>query len=157
MLEVRFFATDVTRSPQASGTGRLREGSFNPCSSMINMLKLLRLLAHTSRWQEFMTLLREAQRHASSRFLCIGACFPDRTRLTDMCGKEDLDDRLSFCVPVEIPSVALLSLWAGDPLLLPVDLELFDIHCSRSASLPTGIDIDWSHQIGSVSLSMIQM
>jgi len=54
----------------------VREGSFNPCSSMVYTLKLLCLLAHTSRLQEFMAFLREAQRHASTRLLCISAFFP---------------------------------------------------------------------------------
>src|SRR5438105_701255 len=131
MLEVRFFETDITRPPQTSVPSRLREGSFNLCSSMIHTLKLLRLLTHTSRLQEFMTLLREAQRHTSSRLLCIGACFSYRARLTDLFGEQDLDDRLSLRVLVQIPSTALLPLRAGDPALLPVDMEVLDIQCAR--------------------------
>ena len=123
---------------------------------MIHMLKLLRLLTHTSNLQEFMTLLREAQRHASSRLLCIGAFFSYRARLTDLFGKEDVDDRLSFRVLVQIPSIALLSLRTDDPLLLPVNVEVFDIQCPRSASLPTGINMDWPHQINPVVFSTVQ-
>src|SRR5437762_13903003 len=110
MLEVRFFETDITRPPQTSVPSRLREGSFNPCSSMIHTLKLLRLLTHTSRLQQFMTLLRKTQRHASSCLLCISAFFPDRARLTDLFGKENLDHRFSLRVLVQIPRMALLSL-----------------------------------------------
>src|SRR5438477_2691185 len=100
MLKMRFFETNRTRPPQASVPSRLREGSFNPGSSMIHALKLLGLLTHTSGLQEFMTLLRKTQRHASSGLLGIAACFPDRARLTDLLRKEDVDDRLSLRVLV---------------------------------------------------------
>lgn len=76
--------------------------------------------------------------------------------MTGLFGKEDLNDRLPFRVSVEMPGAALLSLWAGDPLVLPVDLEVFNIQCSRSASLPTGIDMDWPHQIDLVGFSAVQ-
>ncbi len=123
---------------------------------MIHTLKLLRLLTHTSRLQEFMTHFREAQRHTSSRLLCIGAFVSYRARLTDLFGKQNLDDRLSLRVLVQIPGTALLSLRTGDSLLLPVDVELLDIKCARSASLPTGIDMDWPHQINPVVFSTVQ-
>src|SRR4051812_23383576 len=103
---------------------------------MIHRLKLLRLLTHTGCLQEFMARFRKPQCHTSSRFLCIGACFPNRTHLTDLFGKEDLDNRLSFGVSVEIPSATPLSLWTGDPLMLPVNLELLHIQGSRGAGLP---------------------
>src|SRR5690348_7011117 len=116
MLEVRFFEANIPRSPQASVTSRLREGSFNPGSSMIHTLKCLRLLAHTSRLQEFMTFLREAQRHTSSRLLCIGAFFSYRAHLTDLFGKENLDYGFSLRVLVQMPCIALLALRTGDSL-----------------------------------------
>jgi hypothetical protein len=94
---------------------------------MIHALKLLGLLTHTSGLQEFMTHLRKTQRHASSGLLRIGACFPDRARVTDLLRKEDVDDRLSLRVLVQIPGAALLPLRAGDPLVLAINLELFQI------------------------------
>jgi len=123
---------------------------------MIHSLKLLRLLRHTSCLQKFMTLLRKPQCHTSSRFLYISACFPNRTRLTDLFGKDDLDNRLSFGVSVEIPSATLLPLWTGDPLVPPVNLELLHIQGSRGASLPTRIGMDWSYQINVVGFSAVQ-
>ena len=156
MLEMCFFETNIPRPPQASVPSRLREGSFNACPSMIGLLKLLRLLTHTRRLQEFMTLLRKAQRHAAPRLLGIGALFPDRTCLTDLFGKEDLDDRLSLRVLVQILGTALLPLRAGDSLPLPVDVEVLDIQCARSASLPTRINMDWPHQINPVGFPTVQ-
>jgi hypothetical protein len=103
-----------------------------------------------------MTLLRKTQGHASSGLLCIGACLPDRTGLTELFGKEDLDDSIPLSVSVQVPGAALLPLRADDPLLLPVDLEVFDIQCSRSASLPTGIAMDWPHHINPVVFSTVQ-
>ena len=96
MLEVRFFETNIPRDQQAGVTSCLREGSFNSCSPALDILNFLALLTHTSRLQEFMTLLRKMQRHTSSRLLGIGACFPDRTRFADLFGKEDLGGRHSL-------------------------------------------------------------
>ena len=131
-----FLETKIPRSAQARVASRLREGSGSLCSFMIDLLKLLRLLARTSGLQEFMARFRKTQRHASSCLVYIGAFFPDRACLTDLFRKEDLDNRLSLRVSVQVPGVALLPLWTGDSLLLPVDLEVFDIQCPRGASLP---------------------
>ena len=76
--------------------------------------------------------------------------------MTDRFGKQNLDDRLSLRVLVQIPGAALLPLRASDPLVLPINLELFRIQGSRSASLPTGIDMDWPHQINPVVFSTVQ-
>ena len=86
----------------------------------------------------------------------IGACFPDRAHLTDVLRKEDLDDRLSLRVLVQIPCIAVLPLRAGDSLLVPVNVEVFDLSCPRSASLPTGIDMDRPHHINPVGFSTVQ-
>src|SRR6266700_3377370 len=110
MLKVRFFETNIPGSPQASVPSRLREGAFDPSSSMIDILKLLRLLAHTSCLQEFMARFRKTQRHTSPCLLGISACFPNRARLTNLFRKEDLNNRLSLRVSVQIPGTALLPL-----------------------------------------------
>ena len=86
----------------------------------------------------------------------IGAFFSKRTRLTDLFRKEDLDDRLSFSILVQVPSAALLALRTDHSLLVPVNVEVLDVQCSRSASLPTGIDMDWPYQINPVGFSTVQ-
>ena len=76
--------------------------------------------------------------------------------MTDLFGKENLDDRLSLRVSIQVPGTALLPLRTGDPALLPVDVEVLDIQCPRSASLPTGIDMNWADQIYLMGFSAVQ-
>lgn len=70
-----------------------------------------------------------------------------RTGLTVFGGEFDFDDLVGAVVDRWGPATAAMSLWAGGPLVFPIDEKVIGIEASRLPGLPLMIAARRTHQV----------
>lgn len=127
VLQMRLALADGACSAHASGAGGLGEGAFHAAARLIHLAECGRLLPGPSAQEQLMAFWGKAERHAASgrsRFGAPGALW---TGLAGGLGKPDRHDGLALGILAVMPRDAVLALWTGHHLVLPVDGELGDI------------------------------
>src|SRR5262249_21307220 len=131
LLQMRLAVPDVARSPHAGVARRLGKRAFHSAAGAIDVMELGCLLARPRRLEHLVALWREADRHAAPRHLGMRALPAERTGLTGRLGEPDLDNGLAFGIRAVMPGDAVLALWTGHDVVVPVDVELGDIEGAR--------------------------
>lgn len=152
-----FSQANRTRPAQASVPSRVREGSCNPCPSMIHILTLLRQVdAHEPLGRVHDALPGTvascfvpsdvASVHVSRRGHAWQICLGKRIWTIDSPFASWFRYHALLCCPCgQITRCWCQSMW-----------KCSRIQCARSASLPTGIDMDRPQHINPMGFSTVQ-
>ena len=138
VLETRFWQPPIPGLAQTPNPNPLRQAALHAGPHRVGRLKLRGRLAHSSRLQGDMLLVR-SQRHFTSRAGRAGAIAPLRTRRTDLPLELHVDHLLPVPVCVHLPVAALGSRWASQTLRLPIDRKTSDIKPLASVCLPAWV------------------
>jgi hypothetical protein len=97
----------------------------------------------------------KAQRHGASGRSRFGAPGTLRTGLTGGLGKPDRHDGLACGILAVMPRGAVLALWTGHRLVLPVDGELGEVEGTSGVRLPAWIDRDRSDELKGMGIAAL--
>lgn len=152
VLELRFGASPVARTSEAEGADSLRERPFDASAVGVERGERRCLLPRSAR-QERLVLRTRLQREAARSGARRGAGAAGASGAGEAVGgvKVDMDHGALAGGVGFAPAEAGSALWADDPVVIPVNLEVLGRQAARHFGLPLVVVVERTHEIDVVA------